>query len=72
MTPTLDDRKEMYVSAAFRPENVAVHGDDAAVQKIVAQGPRGALALAGLTVALLLALWFAFFVLVYLPRGAIG
>jgi hypothetical protein len=72
MTPTLDDRKEAYVSAAFHPENVAVHGDEAEVQKIVAQGPRGALALAGLTVALLLALWFAFFILVFLPRGAVG
>jgi hypothetical protein len=72
MTPTPDDRKETYVSAAFRPENVAVHGDDDEVRKIVAEGPRGALALAGLTVALLLALWFAFFVLVFLPRGAVG
>ncbi|HTN49989.1 MAG TPA: hypothetical protein VMK32_11210 [Burkholderiaceae bacterium] len=72
MTPTYDDRKETYVSAAFHPENVALQGDEDEVQKIVASGPRGALALAGLTVALLLALWFAFFILVYLPRGAIG
>ncbi len=35
-------------------------------------GPRGALALAGLTVAILLAIWLAFFVFVFLPRGAVG
>jgi hypothetical protein len=70
--PTAGARSEEYVSAAHRPENVAVHGDEGEVQKIVAMGPRGALALAGLTVALLLALWFAFFVLVFLPRGAVG
>jgi hypothetical protein len=70
--PTANDPKEAYVSAAFRPENVALHGDDADVQKIVAEGPRGALALAGLTVAALLALWFAFFLFIYLPRGVSG
>ena len=70
--PPADDPVEAYVSAAFNPENVAVHGDNDAVQKIVAKGPRGALALAGLTVAMLLALWFAFFVLVFLPRGPSG
>ena len=70
--PIANDPGEAYVSAAFRAENVAVHGDDDEVQKIVASGPRGALALAGLAVALLLALWLAFFILVYLPRGASG
>jgi hypothetical protein len=70
--PTPEDPLEAYVSAAFRPENVALHGDEADVQKIVAMGPRGALALAGLTVAILLALWFAFFVFIFLPRGAVG
>jgi hypothetical protein len=61
-----------HVSAAFHPENVALHGDDGDVQKLVAAGPRGALALAGLTVAMLLAIWLAFFVFVFLPRGAIA
>ena len=70
--PAVDDRTNEHVSAAFRHENVAIHGDESEVQKIVAMGPRGALALAGVTVALLLALWFAFFIFVYLPRGAIG
>jgi hypothetical protein len=67
-----DDRTEAYVSAAFRPENVAIHGGDDEVHRIVARGPRGALALAGLSVATLLAIWLAFFVFVFLPRGAVG
>jgi hypothetical protein len=70
--PTVDDRVEDHVSAAFRPENVAPHGSQDDMQKIVAKGPRGALALAGLAVAALLAIWIAFFVFVFLPRGAVG
>jgi hypothetical protein len=70
--PTVDDRAAEHVSAAFRPENVARHGSPDEVQKIVAMGPRGALALAGLSVAVLLALWLAFFVFVFLPRGPVG
>jgi hypothetical protein len=61
-----------HVSAAFHLENVAIHGGDEEVSGIVAKGPRGALALAGLSVAALLAIWLAFFVFVFLPRGAIG
>jgi hypothetical protein len=71
-SPTLDDRIEAYVSAASNPENVAILGDENALQTIVAAGPRGAWALAGLTVGLLLAIWLAFFVFVFLPRGAVG
>ncbi len=63
---------EDHVSSAFRPENVALLGDKDEMRKIVARGPRGALALAGLTVAILLAIWLAFFVFVFLPRGAVG
>ena len=61
-----------HVSSAFRPENVALLGDEDDIRTIVARGPRGALALAGLSVAALLAIWLAFFVFVFLPRGAIG
>jgi hypothetical protein len=70
--PTVDDRAQEYVSAAFRPENVALHGSLHEIQKIVAMGPRGALALAGLSVVVLVAIWLAFFVFVFLPRGAVG
>jgi hypothetical protein len=61
-----------HVSAAFHPENVALHGDEDELRRIVAGGPRGAIVLAGLSVAVLLALWLAFFVFAFLPRGAIG
>ena len=44
-------------------------GDDAAVERIVASGPRGAIALAGLTTLLVVAMWFAFYWLVFVPRG---
>jgi hypothetical protein len=63
---------QAHVSSAFRRENVAALGDEGDLQKIVAGGPRGALALAGLSVAVLLAIWLAFFVFVFLPRGAVG
>jgi hypothetical protein len=60
------------VSAAYRPENAALLGDADELERIVAAGPRGAVALAGLSVALLLAMWFAFYLLIFLPRGAVG
>ena len=41
------------------------------VERIVADGPRGALMLAGITTAIVIALWFAFYLFVFLPRGAL-
>ena len=61
-----------HVSAAFRHENVADLGGDEEMKVIVATGPRGALALAGLSVGVLLLIWVAFFVFVFMPRGAVG
>ncbi len=43
--------------------------DQARVDAVVAQGPRGAFAVAGLAVAIVMAIWLAFYVLVYLARG---
>jgi hypothetical protein len=42
------------------------------LDKVVAMGPRGAVAVAGLAVTVLLAIWFAFYLFVFLPRGAVG
>jgi hypothetical protein len=70
--PTSDDQVSGHVSAAFRRENVAFLGAADDIERIVAAGPRGAVALSALAVALLLAIWIAFFILVYLPRGAIA
>ena len=61
-----------HVSAAFLEENVAVHGDAQALARIADAGPRGAFAVAGLAVFVLLALWIAFFFVVFAPRGSIG
>ncbi|HEY2978575.1 MAG TPA: hypothetical protein VGJ35_11455 [Burkholderiaceae bacterium] len=61
-----------HVSAASHPQHVAVHGSHDEVEAIVAMGPRGAVAVAGLAVAVLLAIWFAFYFFVFLPRGAVG
>jgi hypothetical protein len=44
---------------------------DGRVERIVAGGPRGALALAGVATALVVAIWLAFYLFVFLPRGAL-
>ena len=41
------------------------------VEAIVGAGPSGALMLAGIATAIVVALWFAFYLLVFLPRGII-
>jgi hypothetical protein len=70
--PRTDDPVPQHISAAFHSENVALVGAEDDIERIAAAGPRGALALAVLTVGLLLALWLLFFILVYLPRGPIA
>jgi len=70
--PITDDRENDHVSSAVLPENVGFPGCQEDLRKIVAAGPRGAVAVAGLAVGLLLVIWFAFLIFVFLPRGAIG
>lgn len=41
------------------------------VDEIVRSGPVGAIAVAGIATAVVVALWFAFYFLVFLPRGVI-
>jgi hypothetical protein len=41
------------------------------VHEIVARGPRGTFAVAGIATAIVVLLYFAFYVFVYLPRGAV-
>jgi hypothetical protein len=45
--------------------------DDAAVEEIVSQGPSGTFAVAGLATLIVVAIFFAFYFLVFLPRGAV-
>lgn len=52
-----------------------IEGDAAEQQRrvdaIVARGPGGAFALAGAAVAVVVALWLAFYFLVYVARGGV-
>ncbi len=70
--PALDDGVAGHVSSAFRRENVAVEGGPDEIRAIAEAGAHGAMAVAGLSVAILLAIWLAFFLFIYLPRGAVG
>ena len=42
---------------------------DADVNAIVGSGARGAVVLAGLATAIVVAIWFAFYLLVFVPRA---
>jgi hypothetical protein len=58
-----------------RPLTNTVRADDpedVRVAEIVANGPRGAIVLAALSVGFVVALWAAFYLFVFLPRGPIG
>ena len=46
-------------------------GEDEAVDVIVAAGPRGAIAVAGVATTIVIGLWFVFYFLVFLPRGVL-
>ena len=70
--PARDNEVEAYVSSAFRRENVAIEGSPDEIRTIAAAGVGGAMAVAGLSVAAVLIMWFAFFLFIYLPRGAVG
>jgi len=49
----------------------AADEEDERVDEIVRSGPDGAIAVAGIATAVVIALWFAFYFLVFLPRGVI-
>ena len=50
------------------PEAAAVD-DQSRIDAIVERGPSGAFAVAGVATAVVVAIWFAFYFLAYLPRG---
>ena len=41
------------------------------VDRVVAAGPHGAVAVAGVATLIVMAIWFAFYFLVFLPRGVV-
>jgi hypothetical protein len=44
--------------------------ENAKVDAIVRSGPRGAIVVAGIATAVVIGLWFAFYLMVFLPRGS--
>jgi len=51
------------------PDVVASPQDEAAVNAILRSGAIGAIVLAGLATAIVVAIWFAFYLAVFLPRA---
>jgi hypothetical protein len=44
---------------------------DREVDEVVARGPSGAWAVAGIATAIVVGIYFAFYLFIYLPRGAV-
>jgi hypothetical protein len=59
-------------SAAASPEHVAAPISADAAAEALKHGPRGALLVASIAVAIVLAGWLAFYFLLFLPRGPVG
>jgi hypothetical protein len=45
--------------------------EDARIDEIVRSSPKGAVVVSGIATAIVIALWFAFYFLVFLPRGSV-
>ena len=45
--------------------------EEARIEEIVRSGPHGAVAVAGIATAIVIALWFVFYFMVFLPRGSV-
>jgi hypothetical protein len=52
------------------PQSSASVSEDESVDAIVRSGPAGAIAVAGIATAIVIGLWLAFYLLVFLPRSA--
>lgn len=53
------------------PKNGSEPPEAERVDEIVRRGPRGAIAVAGIATAIVIGMWYAFYFLVFLPRGVI-
>jgi len=49
----------------------AAHDEQTEVETIVSRGPSGTFAVAGVATAIVVAIYLAFYLFVYLPRGAV-
>jgi phosphatidylglycerophosphatase A len=52
-------------------ESAPVDSGSTDIDEIVGRGPAGAFAIAGIATAIVVALYFAFYFFIYLPRGAV-
>jgi hypothetical protein len=52
------------------PQATTLGAEDERVAAIVRSGPGGAIIVAGIATAVVVGLWFAFYLLVFLPRSA--
>ena len=59
------------MNQAMDPKRPHEEDEDAAIERIVAEGPRGTWAVAGLATFLVVLIYFLFYFLAYLPRGAV-
>jgi hypothetical protein len=46
--------------------------DEAKLAQVLAEVPKGSAVVAGTAVAIVIAIWFAFYFFAFLPRGPIG
>lgn len=54
-----------------QPPDPRQDAEDRAVDEIVGRGPTGAFAVAGVATAIVVAIYFIFYFVAYLPRGAV-
>lgn len=54
----------------FRDASIDPKAEGAAIDEIVRSGPRGAVAVAGIATAIVIGLWFLFYLMVFLPRAS--
>jgi len=54
------------------PVDDTVTPNDAAVNAILRSGARGAIVLAGISTAIIVAIWFAFYFLIFVPRSGVS
>jgi hypothetical protein len=57
---------------AYRSSEIADHVDEAALAEVMRVTPLGAAVVAGTAVALLVLGYLAIYLLIFLPRGAVG
>jgi hypothetical protein len=59
----------MLNSDLWPPDNAVASQDETAVNAALRSGAIGAIVLAGLATAIVMAIWFAFYLAVFLPRA---